>query len=90
MFSDDGTHVVFERTTGGNLGRLMVARSDGTGLVAVTPKALAGFDTYPTAPAQYTFSPDGTEVAVWSTPDAGGKLWIAQSDGTASGSSTCP
>ena len=82
VFSEDGTHVVFERSRGANLGRLMVARSDGTGLVAVTPKALSRLRHVPAAAAQYTFSPDGTEIAVWSTPDTGGKLWIVQSDGT--------
>jgi Tol biopolymer transport system component len=82
VFSPDGTHFVFERKEG-TLGRLMVARSDGSGAVVVTPSALIGLD-YPwdAAVPNYTFSPDGTEVALWSTADAGGNLWIAKADGS--------
>jgi dipeptidyl aminopeptidase/acylaminoacyl peptidase len=43
---------------------------------------VAGLDPGPEASAQYIFSPDGTEIALWSRPDAGGKLWIAKSDGS--------
>jgi dipeptidyl aminopeptidase/acylaminoacyl peptidase len=83
VFSRDGTHFVFERTTDTYMpGRLIVARSDGTELVVVTPEPVAGLDPGPAAIAQYTFSPDGTEIALWSRPDAGGNLWIAQSDGS--------
>jgi Tol biopolymer transport system component len=81
VFSDDGTHLVFERQEG-MLGRLVVARSDGTGQVTITPDPIAGLDLYSTSPGQYAFSPDGTEVAFWSTPAAGGHLWIAKADGT--------
>jgi Tol biopolymer transport system component len=83
VFSRDGTHFVFERTIGlYEAGRLIVARSDGTELVVVTPEPVAGLDPGPEGSAQYTFSPDGTEIALWSRPDAGGKLWIAQADGS--------
>ncbi len=97
VFSRDGTHFVFERKEAGfgpcvdpyrpgcslTPGRLIVARSDGSGLVVVTPEPVTGLD-YPwnAAVPSYTFSPDGTEIALWSTADAGGKLWIAQSDGS--------
>lgn len=82
VFSRDGTHFVFERKEAGS-GRLIVARSDGSGLVVVTPEPVSGLD-YPWTAAvpSYTFSPDGTEIALWSTTDAGGKLWIAQADGS--------
>jgi dipeptidyl aminopeptidase/acylaminoacyl peptidase len=82
VFSRDGSHFVFERKEG-TLGRLMVARSDGSDAVAVTPKALVGLE-YPwdAAVPSYIFSPDGTEVAFWTTADAGGNLWIAKSDGS--------
>ena len=63
-------------------GRLIIARSDGSGLVAVTPEPLDRSRHLPAASPQYTFSPDGTEIALWSTTDTGGKLWIAQSDGS--------
>ena len=83
VFSRDGTHFVFERTTGlYEPGLLIVARSDGTDLVVVTPHQVAGLDPGPEGSAQYTFSPDGTEIALWSRPDAGSKLWIAQADGS--------
>jgi hypothetical protein len=82
VFSPDGTHFVFERKEG-TLGRLVVARSDGSGAVVVTPNALFGLDyAWDAALPNYTFSPDGTEIALWSTTDAGGKLWIAQADGS--------
>jgi Tol biopolymer transport system component len=63
-------------------GQLIVARSDGTDLVVVTPELVGGLDAGPEAIAQYTFSPDGTEIAFWSRPDAGAQLWIAKSDGS--------
>ena len=84
VFSRDGTHVAFERKEAGSQmpGRLVVARADGSGLVVVTPEPFTGLDSYVGATAQYAFSPDGTEVAIWSTAESGGKLWIAQSDGS--------
>jgi len=85
VFSPDGTHLAFERRQGATMGRLLVAKSDGTGIVVVTPDPLAGIDTGAdlaiTAP-QWTFSPDGTDIAIWSTPQAGSYLWIAQADGS--------
>ena len=75
VFSDDGTHVVFERTTGGNLGRLMVARSDGSGLVAVTPEPVVDLYTY-------AFSPNGREIMYTLGSRSGSRLWIAKADGT--------
>ena len=82
VFSRDGTHFVFERMQYGS-GRLIVARSDGTGPVIVTPESVTGLQaSWDAAPAQYAFSPDGTEIALSSTVEAGGKLWIAQADGS--------
>jgi dipeptidyl aminopeptidase/acylaminoacyl peptidase len=83
VFSRDGTHMVFERKETGSSGRLIVAQSDGSGPVVVTPEPVIGLD-YPWTAAvpSYTFSPDGTEIALWSTVDAGGKLWIAKVDGS--------
>jgi Tol biopolymer transport system component len=83
VFSRDGTHMVFERKETGSSGRLIVARSDGSGPVVVTPQPVTGLDNpWDAAVPSYTFSPDGTEIALWSTADAGGKLWIAKSDGS--------
>ena len=82
VFSRDGTRIVFERKETGSSGRLIVVRSDGSAPIVVTPEPVTGLD-YPWAEAvpSYAFSPDGTEIALWSTTDAGGKLWIAQADG---------
>lgn len=83
VFSRDGTHIVFERKETGSSGRLIVARSDGSGPIVVTPEPVTGLDyPWPEAVPSYAFSPDGTEIALWSTTDAGGKLWIAQLDGS--------
>lgn len=84
IFSRDGTHVVFERREAGSLpSRLLVARSDGSGLVVVTPEPVSGNpDYYGGATATYSFSPDGTEIVLWSRADAGGELWIVQADGS--------
>jgi Tol biopolymer transport system component len=83
VFSRDGTHIVFERKETGSSGRLIVARSDGSGPVVVTPQPVTGLDNpWDAAVPSYTFSPDGTEIALWSTADAGGELWIAKSDGS--------
>ncbi len=49
----------------------------------VTPEPVSGNpDYYGGATATYGFSPDGTEIALWSRADAGGQLWIAQADGS--------
>jgi len=96
VFSRDGTHFVFERKEPGLSkiateqqrsqvpGRLVVARSDGSGAVVVTPEPVTGFDPFPGATAQYTFSSDGTQIALWSSllVGGGGQLWIAQADGS--------
>ena len=83
VFSRDGTHMVFERKENSLMpGRLTVARSDGSDLIVVTPDPVIGLDSYAGASAQYTFSPNGTEILFWSTADTGGKLWIAKSDGS--------
>jgi hypothetical protein len=78
VWSRDGTHVAFERKVKieGNtdLGRLVVARSDGSGLVTVTPEPLAGL-------IDYSFSPDGREVLLSSGPESSRTLWIAKADG---------
>jgi len=85
VFSPDGTHLAFERVASDNSGRLVVAKADGSGLNVVTPDPLPGFDNGPNSGyvgPTYTFSPDGTQLAVWTTPDLGGKLWIAKTDGS--------
>jgi hypothetical protein len=95
VFSDDGTRIVFEqkgasvfKTAVANNayvqspGRLVVARSDGTGQVVITPDPVVGLDLYLTAPAPYVFSPDSREVAFWEQAGSGGKLSIAQADGS--------
>jgi Tol biopolymer transport system component len=83
VFSPDGTHLVFERVENDTTGRLVVARSDGSGVVVVTPQPVTGFDNGPysgnVAPS-YSFSPDGTQIALWSWADVG-NLWIVQADG---------
>ena len=73
----DGTHLVFERKVIGDVGdgRLFVARADGSGLVAITPEPQSQL-------ASYSFSPDGSEVAFTSGPEASSELWIAKSDGS--------
>jgi Tol biopolymer transport system component len=81
VFSRDGTHMVFERAAASEtIGRLVVARSDGSDPVVVTPDPLTAFDTYAGSVPSYTFSPGGTEIALWSY--ASGELWIAKADGS--------
>lgn len=77
VWSRDGTRFVFERKAVGNVsdGRLFVARADGSGLVAITPEPQSQL-------AGYAFSPDGSEVAFTSGPEASSELWIAKSDGS--------
>jgi len=80
VFSRDGTHMVFERQGAADtIGRLIVTRPDGSGAIVATPEALVAFDTYAGSVPSYSFSPDGTEIALWSY--ASGELWIAQADG---------
>ena len=84
VFSRDGTHFVFERTTDRYMpGRLIVARSDGTDLVVVTRRASGrsrrkGRKHPPSTPSRQTGrrSPSGRG------PSAGARLWIAKSDGS--------
>ena len=84
VFSPDGTHVVFERVVSDTTGRLVVAKTDGSGLVVVTPQPMTGFDNSPYSGyviPSYSFSPDGTQIALWSWADVG-NLWIVQADGS--------
>jgi len=85
-FSDDGTHMVFVRQADGSpiTSRLVVARSDGTSPVVVTPNPVSGFDDYGGAAlGHYAFSPAGTEIALWSPlrVHGTGEMWIAEADG---------
>jgi dipeptidyl aminopeptidase/acylaminoacyl peptidase len=76
VWSRDGTLLAFKRTDAGSqFSRLFVARSDGSGLVGVTPEPIADLSSY-------TFSPDGTEIALMSANEASPKLWIAKADGS--------
>lgn len=81
VWSDDGTHVVFQRqlnvalAVGNSAGRLFVARADGSGLVAITSAAVFQI-------TRYTFSPDGSEVAYTFGPDSNSQLWVAKADGS--------
>ena len=77
VWSGDGTRFVFERKAAGatGVGRLFVARADGTGIVAITTTPQSQL-------AGYTFSPDGSEVAFTAVADGSSQLWIAKSDGT--------
>jgi dipeptidyl aminopeptidase/acylaminoacyl peptidase len=56
VYTRDGTRIAFERADGSQR-LIMVANADGSGIEQVTPEALAGI-------AQWTFSPDGSEVLV--------------------------
>jgi Tol biopolymer transport system component len=77
-FSLDGTRMVFLRstTTGRNEARLVVASVDGSHQVVITPDPLL-------QPTEYSFSPDGTEVAFTTGTNGEGTLWIARTDASA-------
>lgn len=77
QWSRDGTNIVFERVTDpGRSSLLFVVKSDGTGLTQITPEPLP-IANDPTS-ADYTFSPDGTEVLFVSKS----RLKIAYADGS--------
>jgi Tol biopolymer transport system component len=75
VWSRDGTHFAFQREALVGLTRLNVARSDGSGIVVVTPIPESGF-------ADVAFSPDGRDIAFTTGPEENAKLWIAKSDGS--------
>jgi Tol biopolymer transport system component len=77
VWSRDGTHFAFERKVDGVAaeGRLYVARSDGSELIAVTAEPA----TYLTS---YAFSPDGREILFASRIDGQSTISIAGRDGT--------
>ena len=76
VWSGDGTHFAFTRSAAGGADSLLfVARTDGSGLVALTPQPLPQLSSY-------AFSPDGREVAFISGPGADTQLWIAKADGS--------
>ena len=80
---------MFERTNANTLpGRLMVARSDGSGVIEVTPDPVELDPNVPTF-AGYMFSPDGTEIALWSTPESGAKLGSPRRTEAGFGRSDC-
>jgi Tol biopolymer transport system component len=83
VWSRDGTRVAFERkaVAGAADGRLFVARADGSELVAIIPEPLL-LEPLTQQIASYTFSPDGSEVAFTSGPEADSELWLAKSDGS--------
>jgi Tol biopolymer transport system component len=85
VWSRDGTRVAFERkaVAGASDGRLFVARADGSELVAIIPEPLLLEPlTEEQQVASYTFSPDGSEVALTSGPEADSELWLAKADGS--------
>jgi WD40 repeat protein len=77
VWSRNGMHFVFERKVIGNFGdgRLFVARADGSELAAITPDPQSRLTSY-------SFSPDGSEVAFISGPEADSQLWLAKADGS--------
>jgi hypothetical protein len=85
VWSRDGRHVVFQRKpfVGADGGRLIVARADGSELVAITPEPqLLDQVTGELQIASYTFSPDGSEVAFTAGPETDSELWLAKTDGS--------
>ena len=82
-FSLDGTHLAFARMAAGDSTQIYVARSDGSGLVLVTPTpvSLVAADAGRSW-EQYKFSPDGQELLI--ATESG--MTIARTDG--SGAST--
>jgi Tol biopolymer transport system component len=80
IFSRDGTHIAFERldpgTDPGNpTSRLLVASSDGTGVLAITPTSLK-------APGWFRFSPDGRQVSFLAMVKDSPVLMVANTDGS--------
>ena len=77
-FSLDGTHVAFERITEDRQSQIYVARSDGSELTLVTPKAvrLAAGDVG-RAWERYKFSPDGRELLIATVTT----ITVARTDG---------
>jgi Tol biopolymer transport system component len=85
VWSRDGTRVAFERRAVGGAtdGRLFAARADGSEVVAIIPEPLFLEPlTQEQRTASYTFSPDGSEVAITSGPEADSELWLANADGS--------
>ena len=76
VYFRDGTRIAFERSAdeSGNLRLIMIANTDGTGLVQATPEPLAGI-------LWWTLSPDGRDLLV-TTRDGAAKLAILAVDGT--------
>jgi len=72
VYSRDGTKLVFFRDPG----TLLVARSDGTGLVAVTPDTLQALEGW-------SFSPDGRFVIAIAEVAGSYQVLIVPSDGSA-------
>jgi Tol biopolymer transport system component len=85
VWSRDGTHLAFFRTTGlatSSTGQLHVARSDGRELIVITPDPIAVTPDLLEGVFAHSFSPDGREVTF--TTESGGtdQLWIAKADGS--------
>ena len=79
-FAPDGKTIVFRRATAaGSSSQILAVQSDGTGLVPITDGT--AYDQDP------SISPDGTQVAFWSTrTNAAGtndpQIWVINKDGT--------
>jgi Tol biopolymer transport system component len=76
VFSRDGTRFVFARQLASPSMDLIVARSDGTGLLTLTPTKLRDL-------AGWSFSPDGRFVTAIAMADGKRQILIVPSDGSA-------
>jgi len=76
VYSADGTRFAFARSADGDRNDLVVARSDGTGIVKLTPTPLLGL-------SRWSFSPDGRSVVAVADVDGRTQLLIVPSDGSA-------
>jgi Tol biopolymer transport system component len=76
VYSADGARFAFGRSAAGDRFDLLVARSDGTGLVKLTPTPLLDL-------GHWSFSPDGRSVVAVATVGGRSQLLIVPSDGSA-------
>lgn len=78
VFSRDGAQLVFQRQDASGV-RLVVAAADGSGVHVVTSTAASTI-------SDYSFSPDGTQIAYAATgADGTSKVWIAQAEADGQG-----
>jgi len=79
-FSPDGTQILFERVSDSEPSAEYVVKTDGTGLVRLSPETLWAADFQTTA----DWSPDGTQVVFAAAVESGGHpgLYVVNADGT--------